>query len=122
MDNEFPLPLKRNDDYELIGELSSVDKYEELFSQARLAMSTAAQLEAKAFIEEKIGVNVDSEFFDVNDEAVALSKIIVEAVTLLEWCGYDAEKRQELYRRLNESNRKEGEIKNAYFGTGRKCV
>ena len=122
MDNEFPLPLKRTDDYELIGELSAVDKYEELFSQARLAMSTAARLEAKAFIEEKIGVNVDSEFFDVNDEAVALSKIIVEAVTLLEWCGYDAEKRQELYRRLNESNRKEGDIKNAYFGTGRKCV
>ena len=107
----LPLAVKKNKFGQRVADISVTEHYRQIEEEVLEAHENAAisDHEGKKASEYKDSLNRISDLMLYRQlEAEELVDIITTCITRLEIIGYDAEKRDKLYKAVNDKNRKRG--------------
>ncbi len=103
----LPLPVKKNKFGERVADISSEKYYRQVTEEVMEAYGASIIADIKKIMSDE-GCGQCAEYVGEDNEAEELADIITCCITRLEILGYDEEERQELYKAVNEKNRKRG--------------
>ena len=103
----LPLAVKKNKFGQRVADISVTEYYRQIEEEVLEAHENAVMYEtARRIVLDGCGACLGE--YGRSDEAEELVDIITTCITRLEIIGYDAEKREKLYKAVNEKNKKHG--------------